>query len=115
LVRKSEAVKEARVAEFYAKSGGQDPRSLAKSSLDASMASSAAMDVDRENLEREAVDFFGRTIDAKEGGSSLSTMGSLEGSLMAGGMRPKKTRIWYKFNEGFSNAVKAKVFIHELL
>ncbi|KAG0282220.1 hypothetical protein BGZ96_000726 [Linnemannia gamsii] len=100
LVRRSEAIKETKVGAFFGKAG-----------QDASMETSASASLP-ENTEiamREATDFFGRALVVQDksgaGGASLS----LE---MA---RPKKTRIWYKFNEGFSNAVKAKVFINELL
>jgi hypothetical protein len=106
------------MATFFAKNGGQDPNSIsttASASLDTSR--TASMDVDLEKLEREAVDFFGRTIGGNKEGEGSATLGSsLDGSLMTTAVRPKKkTRIWYKFNEGFSNAVKAKVFINELL
>ncbi|KAF9115488.1 hypothetical protein BGX27_007617 [Mortierella sp. AM989] len=114
LVRRTEAAKEARAGPFI----GKDPTGRLGASLDSSASLSLSMskDMEQDNLEREAVDFFGRTIAQAKGGLME---GSLDGSLMIGSeerqIKKKKTRIWYKFNEGFSNAVKAKVFINELL
>ncbi|KAF9965913.1 hypothetical protein BGZ70_003817 [Mortierella alpina] len=113
MVRRAEAVKESKLGAFF---GGSKDASMKGASLETSASLSASMDVDGEKLAREAVDFFGRVIvQPQAAGSSLD--GSMMTGLDAGGTgRPKKkTRIWYKFNEGFSNAVKAKVFIHELL
>ncbi|KAF9191281.1 hypothetical protein BGZ50_009496 [Haplosporangium sp. Z 11] len=114
LVRRAEAVKEAKKETFFGQKG------KTSASLETTASVTATMDVDpKENLEREAVDFFGRTIVQPNESGQGSLDGSLAVSLDAqgrAGMKPaKKTRIWYKFNEGFSNAVKAKVFISELL
>lgn len=98
-MRRSEAVKETKVGAFFG-----------KASQNAGMEASASASLP-ENTEiamKEATDFFGRALVQDKSGAGGASM-SLE---MA---RPKKTRIWYKFNEGFSNAVKAKVFINELL
>ncbi|KAG0219745.1 hypothetical protein BGX33_001062 [Mortierella sp. NVP41] len=102
LVRRAEAVKEAKVGAFFAKAGQE-------ASLETN--ASALLSVDPEIGLKEATDFFGRTIVVQE------NKGSVGGGTLSLEMdRPKKkTRIWYKFNEGFSNAVKAKVFINELL
>ncbi|KAG0053134.1 hypothetical protein BGZ83_001606 [Gryganskiella cystojenkinii] len=112
IVRKAELAKEERMASFFAKNGGgPDPKSGSLDSASASLPAGASKELDQDKLEREAVDFFGRTITSKE-----STSLSLDGTSLVPESRPKKkTRIWYKFNEGFSNAVKAKVFINELL
>ncbi|KAK5801825.1 P-loop containing nucleoside triphosphate hydrolase protein [Linnemannia elongata] len=108
LVRRAEAVKEAKVGAFFGKAGqGQDAASM-ESAASASLATAAA---DAALTMKEATDFFGRAIVVQDkntsGGGGVSSL-EMERSK-------KKTRIWYKFNEGFSNAVKAKVFINELL
>lgn len=75
-----------------------------------SMAVNTSLDMDKNQLEREAVDFFGRAIVVGDKNKGKDVAGSVTAAP------PKKqTRIWYKFNEGFSNAVKAKVLISELL
>lgn len=108
LVRRAESVKEAKVGAFFGKAGqGQDAASM-ETVASASQAIAAA---DKAMTMKEATDFFGRAIVVQDksasGGAGLSSL-EMERSK-------KKTRIWYKFNEGFSNAVKAKVFINELL
>ncbi|KAG0266796.1 hypothetical protein BG011_000848 [Mortierella polycephala] len=117
LVRRAEAAKEAKKETFLGQKGKASASAITAS---ATASATASMDVDpKEDIEREAVDFFGRVIVQPNG----SDQGSLDGSLAMGldaqgraRVKPaKKTRIWYKFNEGFSNAVKAKVFISELL
>ncbi|KAG0089852.1 hypothetical protein BGZ93_002556 [Podila epicladia] len=105
IVRRTEAAKEVKLA-----------ASLGASSLDSTMMASLSMavntslDMDKDKLEREAVDFFGRTIVVNDK-SKVKDAGSVAAALP----KKKQTRIWYKFNEGFSNAVKAKVLISELL
>ncbi|KAF9361013.1 hypothetical protein BGX26_006565 [Mortierella sp. AD094] len=117
LVRRSEAVKEAKVGMFFGKGAeSKDPTNSLGASLDTAGSLSMSKNMEQDDFEREAVDFFGRAIvQTKEG----LTERSLDGSFMMDSeerqMKKKKTRIWYKFNEGFSNAVKAKVFISELL
>ncbi|KAG0275592.1 hypothetical protein BGZ95_008609 [Linnemannia exigua] len=106
LVRRAETVKEAKKGAFFGKAG-----------QDASMGTdvmSSLLPMEPELNLKEATDFFGRVIVLPDGSSKSSNSG---GTLSLDMMdRPqKKTRIWYKFNEGFSNAVKAKVFINELL
>ncbi|KAF8984494.1 hypothetical protein BGZ46_007861 [Entomortierella lignicola] len=115
LVRRSEATKEARTGIFSGKSGDtKGSTNSVGASLDSTL--SLTKNIDQDNLEREAVDFFGRSIAQTK---SELVEGSLDGSLIVSSeerqIKKKKTRIWYKFNEGFSNAVKAKVFINELL
>ncbi|KAF9576690.1 hypothetical protein EC968_005463 [Mortierella alpina] len=117
MVRRAEAVKESKLGALY---NNSKDASMKGASLETSASLPTSMDVDGEKLGREAVDFFGRVIvQPQVAGSSLdgSLAAGLDGQGGAGGnVKPKKkTRIWYKFNEGFSNAVKAKVFIHELL
>lgn len=109
LVRRAEAVKETKVGAFFGKAGqGQDAASM-ETAASASLATAAAADAAL--TMKEATDFFGRAIVVQDknasGGGGVSSL-EMERSK-------KKTRIWYKFNEGFSNAVKAKVFINELL
>lgn len=106
-MRRAESVKEAKVGAFFGKAGqGQEAASM-ETAASASLAIAAA---DTAMTMKEATDFFGRAIVVQDksvsGGAGLSSL-EME--------RSKKTRIWYKFNEGFSNAVKAKVFINELL
>ncbi|KAH7046343.1 hypothetical protein BKA57DRAFT_466280 [Linnemannia elongata] len=108
LVRRAEAVKETKVGAFFGKAGqGQDAATM-ETAASASLATAAA---DAALTMKEATDFFGRAIVVQDkntsGGGGVSSL-EIERSK-------KKTRIWYKFNEGFSNAVKAKVFINELL
>ncbi|KAF9962640.1 hypothetical protein BGZ72_000060 [Mortierella alpina] len=118
MVRRADAAKESKLGPFFNNSKDASKKG---SSLETSASLSAPMDVDGEKLGREAVDFFGRVIVQPQAagpsidGASMTTSFDAQGA--AGGVvRPKKkTRIWYKFNEGFSNAVKAKVFIHELM
>ncbi|KAG0222039.1 hypothetical protein BGX31_009398 [Mortierella sp. GBA43] len=111
LVRRSEAAKEEKKASFFGNSGKDSMSMDASSSLETTDDGKAKND-----FTKEAVDFFGRTITVTSGPS-----GSLDGSLGTGSedhvqaKAAKKMRIWYRFNEGFSNAVKAKVFINELL
>ncbi|KAI7825989.1 hypothetical protein BC939DRAFT_447418 [Gamsiella multidivaricata] len=115
LVRRTEEAKEAKRGAFFGKSG-KDLSLESSASFEAS-ASGPIKNRDQDDFEKEAVDFFGRAIAQPKNDGS----GSLDGSLTVGlgyggaGGSKKKTRIWYKFNEGFSNAVKAKVFISELL
>jgi hypothetical protein len=110
-VRRSEAVKEEKKASFFGNSGKDSMSMDTSSSLETTDDGKAKND-----FTKEAVDFFGRTITVTSG-----PPGSLDGSLGTGpedreqAKAAKKMRIWYKFNEGFSNAVKAKVFINELL
>ncbi|KFH68850.1 hypothetical protein MVEG_05654 [Podila verticillata NRRL 6337] len=105
IVRRAEAAKEAKLA-----------ASLGASSLDSTMMASLSMavntslDMDKDKLEREPVDFFGRAIVVGDKINGKDVAGSV-----AAAPPKKQTRIWYKFNEGFSNAVKAKVLISELL
>ncbi|KAG9063033.1 hypothetical protein KI688_004633 [Linnemannia hyalina] len=104
LVRRAEAVKETKVGAFFGKAGqGQDAASM-ETALATAIAAGAAITM------REATDFFGRAIVQDKSASGGAGLSSLEMERSK-----KKTRIWYKFNEGFSNAVKAKVFINELL
>ncbi|KAF9938682.1 hypothetical protein BGZ67_010582 [Mortierella alpina] len=117
MVRRAEAVKESKMGAFFSSSKEGSKKGA---SVETSGSLSTPMEVDGEKLGRDAVDFFGRVIvQPQAAGSSLdgSMTTGFDAQGAAGGMvRPKKkTRIWYKFNEGFSNAVKAKVFIHELL
>lgn len=104
-MRRTEAAKEAKLA-----------ASLGASSLDSTMMASLSMavntslDMDKDKLEREAVDFFGRAIVVGDKINGKDVAGSV-----AAAPPKRQTRIWYKFNEGFSNAVKAKVLISELL
>ncbi|KAF9133537.1 hypothetical protein BGX30_012241 [Mortierella sp. GBA39] len=105
LVRRAEAVKEAKVGAFFGKAGqGQDAAGIETAALATAIAAGAAMTM------KEATDFFGRAIVQDKSASGGAGLSSLEMERSK-----KKTRIWYKFNEGFSNAVKAKVFINELL
>ncbi|KAF9546441.1 hypothetical protein EC957_009790 [Mortierella hygrophila] len=105
LVRRAEAVKETKVGAFFGKAGqGQDAASMETAALATAIAAGAAITM------REATDFFGRAIVQDKSASEGAGQSSLEMERSK-----KKTRIWYKFNEGFSNAVKAKVFINELL
>ncbi|KAG0011566.1 hypothetical protein BGZ80_000592 [Entomortierella chlamydospora] len=115
LVRRAEAVKEAKVGMFFGKGAeSKDPTNSLGTSLDTVGSLSMPKNMEQDNFEKEAVDFFGRTIVQTKKGQ---TDRSLDRSFMVESERQmkKKTRIWYKFNEGFSNAVKAKVFISELL
>ncbi|KAF9904497.1 hypothetical protein EC991_002657 [Linnemannia zychae] len=104
LVRRSEAAKEAKMGAFYG-----------KADQDATMAtevSASLLPIEPGLNLKEPTDFFGRAIVVPDSNNDRT------GGTLSLGMqdRPKKkTRIWYKFNEGFSNAVKAKVFINELL
>ncbi|KAG0199946.1 hypothetical protein BGX28_006874 [Mortierella sp. GBA30] len=118
LVRRAEAAKEARMGTFFNNDNKGKDVPTSGASLETSASLSVSMDIDGEKLAKEAVDFFGRTIvQPKSRATMEGTLAtSLDISAAGGGVRPKKkTRIWYKFNEGFSNAVKAKVFINELL
>ncbi|KAF9438710.1 hypothetical protein BGZ76_005655 [Entomortierella beljakovae] len=116
LVRRTEAAKTEREQSM---NKGNDSKTISNSlgaSLDSTLSMSQLVPPEQKNFEREAVDFFGRVIvqptNASEGSMDISSSvgGSFEKQT-----KKKKTRIWYKFNEGFTNAVKAKVFISELL
>ncbi|KAI8597020.1 hypothetical protein EDD21DRAFT_386544 [Dissophora ornata] len=108
LVRRVEVAKEAKREGFFGKNNKDAPSLGGSASIETT---APAKDADADDFEREAVDFFGRAIVKP----TMDASGSLDGSLRGTGKPKKKTRIWYKFNEGFSNAVKAKVFISELL
>jgi hypothetical protein len=65
-------------------------------------------------VERTATDFFGRvlitrTIEENGGIAQKLTSAELERK------RRTEKRIWYKFNEGFSNAVKMKRTLADIL
>ncbi|KAI1316192.1 hypothetical protein EDD11_010364 [Mortierella claussenii] len=104
LVRRSEEAREARMGLSLSIGASVDSVATASLSRDAD-----GKDKEDNEQEREAVDFFGRVISKPEAKSNDSS------AAIPVATKPKKTRIWYKFNEGFSNAVKAKVFISELL
>lgn len=117
-MRRIEAAKEQKKGSFFGGKGKESMSMDASASLEmAGGGGSKNRDKDAQSFDREAVDFFGRAIVQ----TKKSTSGSLDGSLVmvsdgrGGSKTASKTRIWYKFNEGFSNAVKAKVFISELL
>ncbi|KAF9129908.1 hypothetical protein BGW39_003643 [Mortierella sp. 14UC] len=101
LVRRTEAAKEAKMGAFFGKTG-QNASMLTG-------VSASVLPMEPELSLKEATDFFGRAIVVPDS-SHAGAGGTLSLDMMD---RPKKkTRIWYKFNEGFSNAVKAKAISH---
>ncbi|KAG0259775.1 hypothetical protein DFQ27_003895 [Actinomortierella ambigua] len=131
LVRRQEALKEEAEAELARKGKGKqkagsfDPSISTMDGKGLKKGNSGDGDADKGKKDREAVDFFGRPIprtnedmttamkiDASEGGDEVGAIGDRNGAWLA--TRPTQHRVWYRFNEGFSNAVKAKVFMHEL-
>ncbi|KAF9409813.1 hypothetical protein BGZ94_001854 [Podila epigama] len=122
IVRRSEAAKEAKLAA----SMGMDVGSIDSTMMTSlSMAVNPSLELDKDKLTREAVDFFGRAIvengqKDKTGagagaGATSEASATMKGMPAGSTVKTKKTRIWYKYNEGFSNAVKAKVLISEFL
>ncbi|KAG0333301.1 hypothetical protein BG004_000897 [Podila humilis] len=114
LVRRAEAAKEAKLtASMVGSSSTLDSTMMAS----LSMAVNTSLDMDVEKVGREAVDFFGRviTVTDKDNKGKGNSNNSASAGLSLKQGKKKQTRIWYKFNEGFSNAVKAKVYISELL
>ena len=58
-------------------------------------------------------DFFGRVIPNLDGSQSTGTDG--RDKVTAGPIDAKKGRIWVSYNEGYSNAVKKKITLAELM
>ncbi|KAF9970340.1 hypothetical protein BGZ73_006953 [Actinomortierella ambigua] len=134
LVRRQEALKEEIEAELASKGKGKgkgkEKAGSRAAATDSKGKSKKSGDGDQDRKEREAVDFFGRpitkpnddktsttamAIDVSGGEDEVEGMGSIgdrNGTLPTAQL--VQHRVWYRFNEGFSNAVKAKVFMHEL-
>ncbi|KAG0243590.1 hypothetical protein BGW41_001801 [Actinomortierella wolfii] len=136
LVRRQEALKEEIEAELASKNSKGKGKGKTGSISDLNGTASDTEDSkskgkkkqgdsngNRDLKEREAVDFFGRpivqtndttaasmAIDVAEEIHGMDQMTDRNATLPP---RPVQNRVWYRFNEGFSNAVKAKVFMHE--
>ncbi|XP_062243769.1 chromosome transmission fidelity protein 18 homolog [Platichthys flesus] len=64
---------------------------------------------------RPEVDFFGRTIAPKPQRTQLSSDTGEKCPVLAMGAAVGNSDVWFRFNEGMSNAVRRNVYIRELL
>ncbi|XP_066186495.1 chromosome transmission fidelity protein 18 homolog [Sylvia atricapilla] len=66
--------------------------------------------------EKPEVDFFGRPLQRKEAAKALAAEVSKEESLeLQMGKAVGRSDVWFRFNEGFSNAVRRNLYIRDLL
>ncbi|MED6250580.1 hypothetical protein ATANTOWER_031513 [Ataeniobius toweri] len=64
---------------------------------------------------RPEVDFFGRAVAPKPQGPQLSSDSGEKCAVLAMGTAVGNSDVWFRFNEGMSNAVRRNVYIRELL
>ncbi|XP_051939419.1 chromosome transmission fidelity protein 18 homolog isoform X2 [Hippocampus zosterae] len=64
---------------------------------------------------RQAVDFFGRPVAPKQTTAPSSSDTGQECGMLAMGKAVGNSDVWFRFNEGMSNAVRRNVYIRELL
>ncbi|KAI9143128.1 P-loop containing nucleoside triphosphate hydrolase protein [Paraphysoderma sedebokerense] len=89
--------------EMYRKN---DPEAEKKTKKKAKKTLSTPVTASQKIIEKAPVDFFGRPIPAAP--ESLDSQGNAKPEKL-------KVRIWYKFNEGYSNAVRKPITIREFL
>ncbi|NXQ29663.1 CTF18 protein, partial [Alaudala cheleensis] len=66
--------------------------------------------------DKPEVDFFGRPLQRKETAKTLAPEVSREESLeLKMGKAVGRSEVWFRFNEGFSNAVRRNLYIRDLL
>ncbi|XP_077462157.1 chromosome transmission fidelity protein 18 homolog [Stigmatopora argus] len=64
---------------------------------------------------RQEVDFFGRPVVRKQAPPSTSSDAGQKCGVLAMGKAVGNSDVWFRFNEGMSNAVRRNVYIRELL
>ncbi|XP_009067503.1 PREDICTED: chromosome transmission fidelity protein 18 homolog, partial [Acanthisitta chloris] len=66
--------------------------------------------------DKPETDFFGRPIERKQVATALAPQASKEESLESQmGKAVGRSDVWFRFNEGFSNAVRRNIYIKDLL
>ncbi|XP_076138722.1 chromosome transmission fidelity protein 18 homolog [Alosa pseudoharengus] len=102
----------------------EDPQEVKKDKQEVKRVSSKNHQQRLENIVKQTVveirpevDFFGRTIIPKEKPTTTSTTaeGSKGGVVMQIGRAVGNSDVWFRFNEGVSNAVRRNLYIRELL
>ncbi|XP_077426056.1 chromosome transmission fidelity protein 18 homolog [Vanacampus margaritifer] len=64
---------------------------------------------------RQAMDFFGRPVAPKQTTAPSSSDTGQKSAVLAMGKAVGNSDVWFRFNEGMSNAVRRNVYIRELL
>lgn len=75
-----------------------------------------ALVVPRTTVERVPLDFFGRPLVAKaEGAPVKKSTASTDTALRQRQVDKTQTRVWYKFHEGVSNAVRKRILVADFV